>query len=197
MKEWSKGSDNTQYYAYLQVQLPPDLDAETFDNGTAVDFRRAFKWPHQAKHERKGRFFATQKQANRFQESHPIDTVSTCFWDPKKPSKVAMTNRGGDWTDVWVGTSMLVFCVPAMMIHVLLRLGANRELNSESSDVQVRRPARAEQARVRRPTRAERAEWEEERRRAGRAEWEEERRTRAHVEADRAKMIRAVIATHR
>ena len=161
------------------------------DNGTAVDFRRAFKWPHQAETED----FDTEKEANRFQESHPIDTVSTCFWDPKKPSKVAMTNRGGDWTDVWVGTSMLVFCVPAMMIHVLLRLGANRELNSESSDVQVRRPARAEQARVRRPTRAERAEWEEERRRAGRAEWEEERRTRAHVEADRAKMIRAVIAT--
>ena len=88
-------NDNAWYYACLHVQLPPDLDAETYDNGTAVDFCRAFKWPHQAETED----FDTEKEANRFQESHPIDTVSTCFWDPKKPSKVAMTNRGGDWTE--------------------------------------------------------------------------------------------------
>ena len=182
VKEWSKGSDNTEYYAYLQVQLPPDLDAETFDNGTAVDFRRGFKWPHQAKHggrqkkkDRAGSVFKSKKEANRFQKSYPIDTVRTCFWDPKDLSKVAMTNRGGDWSLVWTGTSMLVFCVLALGISVLLNCGKA----SESSDVRARRP---------RPGRAERAEWEEELRRAGTAEV-------ARVEADRAKMIRAVIAT--
>ena len=172
-------NDAPEYNAYLRVQLPFDLDAETFDNGTAVDFRRAFKWPHQAETED----FDTEKEANRFQESHPIDTVSTCFWDPKKPSKVAMTNRGGDWTGVWIGTSMLVFCVPLMGIVVLLNARGARAERAEWAEWEERlrrRPARAE--------RAERAESEEERRRAGTAE-------AARVEADRAKMIRAVIAT--
>ena len=129
----------SRYYAFLYVQVLP---ADGFDDDGDA---RAFKWPHQAKTGKK-RYssFEHEGQAKNFLKRYSIGTTWTCFWDKKHPSKISMKNRCGDWTVVWIGTSMLVFCVLVMVVAITMctwcarrRRGARETEDTAPTDVEL------------------------------------------------------------